>query len=269
MHDSQHANMPWVLFLLNSQMFAVSAESVLEMAVMPKAYALPESPGYVRGVINLRDQVIPLIDLRARMGMQTLAAELEALKDVLEDRKQDHIDWIAELKRCVDAKCNFELTTNPHQCAFGRWYDKYVANSQALSFYLKKFDEPHRRIHAVALEVKAHQDAGRMDAAQAVVKRAQDHELREMIRLFAGFGEVLQETSREIALILSVNGIRVAASVDAVESVGRLADFEKIGLGGEADFPAHTGFVTMVAKRTDKGGIVQILNTARILEVAA
>ena len=33
--------------------------------------AVPQTPAYVKGVINLRGQVIPVIDLRTKFGMET------------------------------------------------------------------------------------------------------------------------------------------------------------------------------------------------------
>jgi purine-binding chemotaxis protein CheW len=32
--------------------------------------AVPQMPGYVKGIINLRGQVIPVVDLRSRFGME-------------------------------------------------------------------------------------------------------------------------------------------------------------------------------------------------------
>ncbi len=33
--------------------------------------SVPQTPDYIKGVINLRGQVIPVIDLRAKFGMET------------------------------------------------------------------------------------------------------------------------------------------------------------------------------------------------------
>jgi purine-binding chemotaxis protein CheW len=33
--------------------------------------AVPQTPPHVKGVINLRGQVIPVVDLRAKFGMET------------------------------------------------------------------------------------------------------------------------------------------------------------------------------------------------------
>jgi purine-binding chemotaxis protein CheW len=37
-----------------------------------KVTAVPRAPGFVRGVINLRGKVIPVVDLRLKFGMQSL-----------------------------------------------------------------------------------------------------------------------------------------------------------------------------------------------------
>jgi purine-binding chemotaxis protein CheW len=47
---------------------ALPVEDVVEVLRMVAATPLPEAPPWVCGVINLRGRVIPLIDLRSRLG---------------------------------------------------------------------------------------------------------------------------------------------------------------------------------------------------------
>lgn len=55
-------------FRLGTQEYAVDIMSVREIRGWTKATPLPHSPHYVRGVINLRGTVLPIIDLAARLG---------------------------------------------------------------------------------------------------------------------------------------------------------------------------------------------------------
>jgi purine-binding chemotaxis protein CheW len=60
---------PWVIFVVGGERFGAPALGVQTMVSMPKVCAVPQTPDYVRGVINLRGQTLALIDLRRRLGL--------------------------------------------------------------------------------------------------------------------------------------------------------------------------------------------------------
>ncbi len=55
-------------FRIGAQEFCVDIMAVREIRGFTPATPLPQSPGFVRGVINLRGAVLPIIDLSARLG---------------------------------------------------------------------------------------------------------------------------------------------------------------------------------------------------------
>ncbi|CAN7166361.1 purine-binding chemotaxis protein CheW [Rhizobium tibeticum] len=58
-----------IAFRIGDQEFCVNVMSVREIRGWTPATAMPHSPGYMKGVINLRGAVLPIIDLSARLGM--------------------------------------------------------------------------------------------------------------------------------------------------------------------------------------------------------
>lgn len=58
-----------IAFRIEDQEFCVDIMSVREIRGWTPATPLPQSPDYVRGVINLRGAVLPIVDLRARLGL--------------------------------------------------------------------------------------------------------------------------------------------------------------------------------------------------------
>ena len=59
-------------FRIGSQEFCVDIVSVREIRGWTPATALPHSPGFVRGVINLRGVVLPIVDLATRLGLPSV-----------------------------------------------------------------------------------------------------------------------------------------------------------------------------------------------------
>lgn len=57
-----------VMFRLADQNYGVGIDSVYEVIRMEKVTKVPETPDFVEGVISLRGQSIPVVDLARRLG---------------------------------------------------------------------------------------------------------------------------------------------------------------------------------------------------------
>ena len=62
-------------FRLGEQEYCVDIMSVREIRGWTRATPLPFAPPYVKGVINLRGTVLPVVDLSVRLGMTPIDAE--------------------------------------------------------------------------------------------------------------------------------------------------------------------------------------------------
>ncbi|MDB5448138.1 MAG: chemotaxis protein CheW [Phenylobacterium sp.] len=60
-----------ISFRIGAQEFCVDIMEVREIRGWTPATALPQAPAFVRGVINLRGAVLPIVDLGARLGLGT------------------------------------------------------------------------------------------------------------------------------------------------------------------------------------------------------
>lgn len=59
----------WLTFLLGKEEYSLSLDVVLEL-IKPRTYTdLPDVPEYVRGILSLRGEVVPVIDLRMRLQL--------------------------------------------------------------------------------------------------------------------------------------------------------------------------------------------------------
>ncbi|RVV99242.1 chemotaxis protein CheW [Mesobaculum littorinae] len=75
MHDpntAQTGDRELVAFRTAEQDFCVDIISIREIRGWTKTTSLPHAPSYVRGVINLRGSVVPIVDLAARLGLGAL-----------------------------------------------------------------------------------------------------------------------------------------------------------------------------------------------------
>ncbi len=63
----------YLLCKLGAEVYGIDISVVTDIIELQKITAVPDLPAYVRGVINLRGQVIPVIDLRLRFSMEERA----------------------------------------------------------------------------------------------------------------------------------------------------------------------------------------------------
>ncbi|MEN6437949.1 MAG: chemotaxis protein CheW [Syntrophobacter sp.] len=59
----------YLTFSLGQEEYGIGILKVKEIIGMMRVTPVPQTPDYVKGVINLRGKVIPVIDLRLRFGM--------------------------------------------------------------------------------------------------------------------------------------------------------------------------------------------------------
>lgn len=93
----------YLTFELGSDGYGVPLASVREIVALMPITALPLAPDYVRGVINLRGHVIPVVDLRRRFRMAPTEDNDRTciiICDVERGGKQLHVSFV------VDAVCD-------------------------------------------------------------------------------------------------------------------------------------------------------------------
>mgnify|MGYP001599931013 FL=1 len=61
----------YLTFKLGSEEFGLEILKVQEIIQMQSITRVPRTPEFVRGVINLRGKVIPVVDLRLKFGMES------------------------------------------------------------------------------------------------------------------------------------------------------------------------------------------------------
>lgn len=66
--DVDELQKKYLTFWINDQLFGMPIADVIQIVRMQKITPIPDYPRYAKGVINLRGEIIPVIDLRIRFG---------------------------------------------------------------------------------------------------------------------------------------------------------------------------------------------------------
>jgi purine-binding chemotaxis protein CheW len=63
------ATQSFLSFRLGEELFAIHVKKIMEILEVPKITHVPHAPPFLKGVINLRGSVLPVIDTRLKFGI--------------------------------------------------------------------------------------------------------------------------------------------------------------------------------------------------------
>ena len=247
-------NEGWVLFTLQKQQYGMPIKDLLQMVVLDRVATQATAPDSVRGLINLRNRIVPVVDTRKCLGMTTRHAQRNEFVAMMQARKQDHINWLDELFDAAKEGREFKLTRDPHQCAFGKWYDSYKTDNAVFGMHLARFDAPHRKIHQLADEVDELICHREFKCAHKIIEQARETELKTMITLFDSVEEILRSAEKEIVLVMNRNDRMLGFVVDDVYTI-RDIPADKVQLVEHVDSLSENG----AARVAEVDGVTSIL----------
>lgn len=79
----------YLTFFLNAEEYGISILKVREIIEVIPITSMPRAPVFMKGVINLRGKVIPVIDLRIKFGMEEIEYDDRTCIIVVEGKIQD------------------------------------------------------------------------------------------------------------------------------------------------------------------------------------
>lgn len=256
---------PSIVFKLKKGFYSIDSGNVASIMQFPEYEAVPDAPVFVTGIFQFRGNTIPLLDLRVILGYLRLDDEYQSFLDMIEARKQDHLYWAEELRRCIEEGAPFTLATDPHKCAFGKWYDTYSTDNNAVAFHLNKIEDPHHKLHDAAreaLECRNECDiCSRQECLKNVLMRVEQEYVPTIVSLLDETKTVIKDTFREMVLVLDDGKTQAGIVVDDVLSVEALHSM----CGMEEMDPAfRSEYVLGIAKSDKRSDLILEINSQKL-----
>ena len=79
----------YLIFELENELFAIHVNKILSILGMKKITTIPESPDYMKGVINLRGEVLPIIDSHIKFNLSPMSVTMKTSILVLELKREN------------------------------------------------------------------------------------------------------------------------------------------------------------------------------------
>lgn len=102
-------------FYLNGFYFGIAIEDVQEIIRQPPLTRIPFAPPDVCGLINLRGQVLPVVDLPGRIGLRSTLCSLDTTYNIIvktiDDTVSFTVDALGDVRECSSETFNLPPAT--------------------------------------------------------------------------------------------------------------------------------------------------------------
>ncbi len=195
-------------FYLSDNLYALESANVLSVKDdSDNIQNLPVKGQGILGVYKYLETVVPVFDYARLIGVDSGQQVMQTLIENLEAREKDHIEWLDALEKSITDDVLFTKAMDPHQCAFGKWYDQFETRDETLREILVKFDAPHNRIHSLAEKLLSLRDQKKQDEALEILKVERHTTLRRLRSLFSQAREQVQGAMRPVIIFVTKDGV--------------------------------------------------------------
>jgi purine-binding chemotaxis protein CheW len=107
----QEENHQYLTFKLDDEVFALGIDKVREVLDYTSVTKVPQTPDFMRGVINLRGSVVPVVDMRLKLGMAKTEKTVNTCIIIVEINLEGETTVLGALADSVQEVLDLE----PHQ----------------------------------------------------------------------------------------------------------------------------------------------------------
>lgn len=100
----------FLAFYLDNKNYGFPILRINEVIVLPEITPMPKTPAYMKGVINLRGQIIPIIDLRLALNMEEVEYDKQTCVIIVKIQLKDSEKMVGFIVDCVSEV--FEILAN-------------------------------------------------------------------------------------------------------------------------------------------------------------
>ena len=112
----------YLSFRLGEELFAIHVMKIMEIMEVPKITHVPHAPDFLKGVINLRGSVLPVIDARIKFGMTPVEPTINTCILVLNVSVDEELVTIGAMVDAVSEVFEADETTIQPSPSIGTKY---------------------------------------------------------------------------------------------------------------------------------------------------
>ena len=251
---------PYILFKIAGSLYCINSKYISTIVQLPDYSKIPAAPANVTGMFKHRNEVVQMLDLRITFGLKSISDECREFEEMIDARKQDHINWVKELEHFIEEGGSFRLAKDPHQCALGKWYDSFKTDNLTITTHLRKIEEPHAKLHMAADEAerckKDCKNCSKEECLFNILKQVKNESMPTILNLLDQTKDLFRSTIyKEMVLIL--DGIKWGIVVDEIVAVEELDPIES---RDEDPMAKRCSYINHVMESPTSEGLIFELN---------
>lgn len=185
--QKQHTQNDYLIFDLTQKLYGVDARLVREIVRLPEITPMEDAPAFIMGVINLRGQVVPVLDLNSRLGR--IPQKRYRLSDsiVVLEKKSTLLGLLVNEVREVTNLKDTDIDTVPSFEEFEPRRYRFIQCVAKLDDELVMLLAPQHLLHAYPQEGDTTTEDNNTDSVETLTARRQfnpdgDEREREIFR---------------------------------------------------------------------------------------
>jgi len=222
-------NYPYVIFQLHENRFAVNCKYVVSIEQTAKTTEIVNASREARRISYYKNEPISIFDLRSLFGLISSEDYINNVVN-LPQRIKDHEKYAQTLNECVETGAPFNLTVDPHMCAFGKWFYAYKEDKRTgleIRNLLTKIEKPHAKFHETAKTVRELIKVGKFEETAEhlkIIERLKGGCVTELTNLH----EMLLKNTTELNIVLQLKNQKIGLTVDYAESVENIDEIQPL-----------------------------------------
>jgi len=203
-----------VSFKLGDEEFAFPMERVREILRVQRPNEVPDTPKHFLGILTVRGNILPVIDLRLLLNLRDMAGDIESLA---EHARDDYERWLIAMPGHVEESGNHAALSQGAD-ALRTWVAAFATSSEGLMGTLGAIRLANDKVLRAIQHLQACKTG---NTRLAHFKQEIEPQAREALRLLLTFKEQVRECIREDQrlIVVQTGNSLLALLVDQVKEV--------------------------------------------------
>ncbi len=255
--DDDHALIQVVSFKLGREEFAFPMEWVREILRVTRPNEVPDTPKYVLGILTVRGNILPVIDLRVLLGMRTLAVDVVAVAVRL---REGYERWTRALCAHAQEGKPFPDLVEPH--SIKNWIAEFTTSSQILMETLSAMRVANDKVLRAAPGLRERDSSKRAEYFRVEMEGHADEVLSHLRAFEEQVGDNIQDDQRLV--VVQTRDTLLALLVDKVREVLNVPK-RLIGAAPRVGNVKTGSELESVARLDDGKRLIMLLSADRLL----
>lgn len=209
-----------VSFRVGDDEYAFDIAKVSEILKVNRISAVPNVPEYVLGLFTIRNNLMPILDMRGLLGMPSLIAEMHTRLDRFLASEEK---WISTLVNSLESDKKFSGNLDAKKTGLGQWLEGYNTSSVKLEFIVKRLKREQADVYAAGrklVESDARTTAEKLDHSREQFQALYQVMANTIKELKDGIAVHIREDQR--TMVVECESMTIGFLVDWVDEVLRI-----------------------------------------------